>query len=188
MIGISRISKNVNDYAIEWGRKICLEPIENAKGMNTNYGDIFNEIVQESNLIQGTRSSIDPSYFKYQPHDIFVHNHPEGTPLNINDLDAAVRMNMKKIFAFTKDGFTSIDLTAAENSPRVSRNTMGLWTMEAINYQNCFVQDLQKRAWDENITREDGQQIISKFLLEKINDFCKWSGAIFENLKWSDLK
>lgn len=183
MANISQIPENINKYAIEWARKICTEPIENAKGLDFWQG----KITEESDIFSGQKSTVNYD-FKFDPKDIFVHNHPQGTPLSIDDINAAVRSKIKKIFASTKDGYTALDLTPIEESPEISRNTMEFWTMDAVENQNNFFTEFQKKVINENISREDGTKIVTEYLLGKINDFCKWTGAIFENIKWSDLK
>lgn len=194
MTGISKIPQNINQYAIQWAKKICNEPIEKGKGMDFVCNDTFcHEVLQESDLIEGTQHHVNYD-FRYDPHDIFVHNHPLGTPLSIDDINAAAQAKVKKIFASTKEGYTSLDLTTIEESPEVSRNTMGLWAMDANQEADILVSQLNQ----EMATKKDpleqffavlnSQKRLNDFLTEKLSQFANFTGAIFENVKWDDLK
>lgn len=188
MPGISKIPENVNKYAIEWAKRICQEPVENAKGMDfSNWNTLYDRVVNESQLIQGFKHFVKYD-FRYKPHDIFVHNHPGGTPLSIDDIDTAIFTNIKKIFASTKEGYTAVDLSAIKDSSEKTRKSLELWTINALSDQNVFVENLNRGLIRETISKNSKTKMISEYLTEKLNDFCKWSGAIFENVKWTDLK
>lgn len=188
MLRISRIPENVNKYAIGWAKRICQEPVENIKGMDfTNWNTSYDRIVNESQLIQGFSSHVNYD-FRYNPHDVLVHNHPGGTPLSFYDISTAVFAGIKKIFASTKEGYTAVDLSVIQDSSEKTRKSLELWTLDAISDQNMFVKELDKGFIHEIVCKNSKTKMISEYLTEKLNVFCKLSGAIFENVKWTDLK
>lgn len=184
MIRISKIPENINRYAIECARKICNEPVENGKGIDFNLDKIFSE----SDLFKGEKDHLFYD-FGDNPKDIFVHNHPRNVPLSFNDINTAVEKGIKKIFASTKDSFTSMDFTTINES--ISKNDIGLWIIDADKKSLNVVKESNSKINGSNFDLGITLFNILKFreyLNGKLQEFAKFSGAIFENVKWSDFK
>lgn len=184
---VSKISDFVNKYATEWAYEISYKPIEYGKGINYR-GD---KIIRESELMPGRINGID--YPLACPKDIFVHNHvgsgPFYSPLNFKDIDMALKIGVKKIFASTIEDFSAMDFTTVPKS--LSKNSLRIW----VDSANKETDDLMKKLnFDKMNELEDIFEImrnnpkLNSYLIEKLKDFAKFSGAIFENIKWIDYK
>lgn len=195
MPGISKVPEKINKYALEWARKISKEPIDNGIGFDFIGGDtFFDRVLQESPVYKGTEHNLNNFDFRREPHDIFVHNHPLGGPLSMEDVFVAANKKVKKIFASTQSGFTSLDFTPIVESPEISRNTMEQWAYQASRDSHKYKEELddivlmeknpKKRIW---VSIENNIKL-QEYLNEKLKEFAKFSGAIFENLWWAELK
>lgn len=195
MPGISKIPENINKYALEWARKICKEPVENGIGFDFIGGNtFFDRVLQESPVYKGTEHHLVNFDFRGEPHDIFVHNHPLGSPLSMEDVFIAVNKKVKKIFASTQCGFTSLDFTPITESAEMSRNTMEIWADQAVRDSHKYKEELDNVTSIEKNPKEkiwvsiENNIKLQEYLNEKLKEFAKFSGAIFENLWWSELK
>lgn len=182
---VSQIPEFVNRYAIDCAYKICDAPKEYAKGIA--YKD--NKIVRESKFISGTSKGVTYDYIS-GPKDIFVHNHPNqplepDSPLNFTDIRMAICAGTKKIFASTNNGFTAIDLTTAEQSPK----SLYSWAYDADVETDELIKELDAKSlksdFDFEIVSNNLAQL-NTFLRTKLTAFANFSGAIFENVKWKD--
>lgn len=188
MPGISRIPENINQYAIQWAKKICHEPIENGKGLDFHRG----RIIQESRVCIGSSNSLNNYDFRYEPKDIFVHNHPYGSPLSLYDVSTAAFLKMKKIFASAKHGYTAMDFTTAYD--HITSEDMDNWAIKANKECMDFIRDLDRTV---DLEQDSGKRImvaelnnikIADYLRTKLQQFAEYSGATFENVKWTDFK
>lgn len=165
---VSKIPKEINKYAIKCGRKICNEPIEWAKGIDFRFG----KITKESEFIDGIEDTVWYDFSK-NPKDIFIHNHPSGGSLSLEDILKAVNNNIRKIFAFSSLGFTSIDLNTIKQS--VSKEKIIYWILNA------------KQRFNVNrVLLSDNIPNLKKIIYEEQKDFARFSGATFSDVKWSD--
>lgn len=188
MTSVSKIPENINKYAIQWARNICTEPIENGKGI-----DFFSKkIIKESELYKGTIDSLYNYDFRYEPKDIFIHNHPHGTPLSINDISAAAYCRIKKIFASTQNGYTAVDLTTIDKS--ITSKDIEIWATNSIGKCTNFIKeldclvDLAKNSEDKISIASTNNMKICNYLRNKLQEFAKFTGAIFEDIKWQDTE
>lgn len=195
MPGISKIPDNINKYAIEWARRICKEPIENGIGFDFMCRDTFlDRVLQESPVYKGTEHKLGNFDFEREPHDIFIHNHPVDLPLSLDDVFVAVEKKIKKIFASTNFGFTSLDFTPIIECKEVSRNTMEQWAYHKSREANKYVDELNHISEMEQNPKEKPWVIMGNhikcydYLTSMLEEFANFSGAIFEKVDWWELK
>lgn len=174
---VSQIPEFINRYALQCAREICEKPIEYGKGINFT-GD---KIVQESELFtSGKVSRLDDYEFSNKPKDIFVHNHPQGGLLNFQDILTAWDKKVKKIFASTKDGVSSMDFTTVDGS--IEKGYIRSWIISAHGDSLKLLYVLLK------CKTETKSECLRNFLGRKLERFAQISGATFENAKWADYK
>lgn len=182
---VSQIPEFVNRYAVECAYKICDAPIEYAKGIAYKN----DRIVKESKFIPGTNKGVTYDSIN-GPKDIFVHNHPNqplepDSPLNFTDIRMAICAGTKKIFASTNEGFTAVDFTTANQSPK----SIYRWAYDADNETDELMKELDSKSLKSDFDFEIISNNLAQFhdfLITKLNAFANFSGAIFENVKWKD--
>lgn len=180
-MGVSKIPENINKYAIEWAHKISDKPIECAKGIDFGAG----KVLAESGIVRGSENQVDYNFSRL-PKDIYIHNHPANTPLNPLDIDVAIRRNVKKIIASTSDGFCSIDFTTINK--HISKSEMEHWNDNATKETLKTFEELNEKAKKPNANILELTMTLTKCIKQKLEEFAKFSGAIFEDVKWQDLE
>jgi len=185
-MNISQIPESINRYAVDWAYKIRDRSVECAKGFDIKDGKVFDE----SDLMIGLQNSINYD-FKYDPKDIIVHDHPGiiSAPLSFQDIYVSVNNGVKKIFASTPEGYTSMDFTTRENI--VSKKSIVEWLKNAITEQKCLQSELRSEYRDFNASSLQSEKmglILREFLIRKMDDFSRLTGSTFEKIKWNDLK
>lgn len=186
MPSVSKIPKNVNQYAIKYARKICQAPIEYGMGIDFN----VDKITRISDVVEGTAKYVKYDH-KYSPKDIFIHNHPAGSSISLEDIYISMHNGTKKIFASTKIGFTAIDLTKLKKS--LSKDEMLNWLKIAIIERNIKKTRLEQEynripIQNRNNNFKEYNDMFSTFHDELLKKFAKYSGATFSKVKWSDYK
>lgn len=178
MPSVSKIPKCVNDYAVKCAYQIRNMHIEYAKGI-----DFERDIIKcESEFVKGNRRSVayPPPKSVNAPKDIFIHNHPSSSEINFIDIEAALSQNMKKIFASTPKGYTSIDFTTAKKSKIEMQN----WIKNFNRDSEIFYWELWRK------TKEIGSEAVQiekdNYEYKKLKEFAKFSGATFSVVKWND--
>lgn len=171
MPSLSKIPQSVNKYAIECAYKIRNKKVEFAKGIDFN----IDKITAESKFIKGKKTAVKYN-FATKPKDVFIHNHPSAIvgadELSFNDIGAAIKSDVKKIFASTPEGYTSLDLTTVKKN--IPKERMLQWILGI------------KVAWEikQLLPRSVEEKKIMHY--NNIKKFAKFSGATFSDVKWSD--
>lgn len=182
MPSVSKIPQNINKYAIKCAKKICNEKLEIAKGIDINFDKT---IRSESDYISGRVDGNDYE-IRFNPKDVFVHNHPGGTELSYDDISTAIKNDVKKIFASTGQGYTSIDFTTVKKS--VSKNDMYTWLFYAQSAAKKFIDELAPKPNDDMMTMFKKCLQRNEYFNNKLKEFAKLTGATFSDVKWSDYK
>lgn len=186
MPSVSKIPKNINQYAIKYARKICQAPIEYGMGIDFN----IDKITRVSDVVEGTVGNVKYD-FEYSPKDIFIHNHPANGNLSLQDIYTAVFNGTKKIFASTKIGFTAMDLTKTKKlrSKAEILNWLEVAIIERdITQKTLEIEHNMLPIQDKNNRVKEYNEKFLTFQYEQLKKFAKFSGATFSNVKWSDYK
>lgn len=182
MPGISKIPENINKYAINWARKICREPIEFTKSVNYSNGKVLND---NFNLIKGNSTQCLINVKSNHP-DILIHNHPNNTMLDFQDICTAIKAHAKKILASGVNGFTAMDFTTASKSDL----EMLSWAHKANQETQKFVKEMIKKVKATKTgfsAYVEGYINTQEYLSKKLKEFADFSKATFENVEWTDL-
>lgn len=191
MPSVSKIPQNVNRYAIK-----CAYEIRNKSVVEYGKGIDFylDKIKTESLFIEGAVDKIKYPFDDNAPKDLFVHNHPKQTKLNLGDLFVAVVRGIKKVYASNKKGYTSVDFTTVKKS--VSMDRMYNWLLEEKTDQKMMFNKLAEK-FNSNLIYKFIPKSIKDFIIysiynshnyKKVKEFAKFSGATFSDVKWGDYK
>jgi len=170
MPSVSKIHRDIHKYATKCAYEIRNREVEFAKGLRLNSN--LDKILAESALVKGTKYEVDYNVID-SPKDILTHNHPDipntCTELSLQDITLATYRDIKKIYAATKDGYTSMDMTTVKKS--LSKDKMLEWIFAKAKI--LTIEKLRRNNY--------GQKHY-----QTIRDFAKYTGATFSEVKWSD--
>jgi len=168
---LSKIPQDINKYAIKCARKICNEKIEFAKGIDFK----LDKITNQTDFRMGAEKEIPKEVYNLEldPKDVFIHNHPpvpnSCRELSLQDVTLTVYRDIKKIFASTPEGYTSIDMTTVKKS--LSKQEMLNWI-----FAQAEVLTIEKHIGENYILEH----------YKTIRAFAKFTGATFSEVKWND--
>ncbi len=173
----SKIPKHANQYALNLAFEIRNKPVEFAKGFNYS----SDKITLQSDFIKGKLTSVHYDYNNL-PSNIFIHNHPNGTLIGIQDLILAAKNGVKKVIASHKKGYSCFDLTTIKQN-----KSSGDIIDYLINIDNELKQ-VKEILIEKVANPQNREQMFFKYKLDKLISFAKETGATFSQVQWSDFR
>lgn len=193
MSSISKIAKNVNQYAIKETYKLRNYSEACVKGIR-----IHDNKIMETNIIQGEHSPLTIDY-RNIPRDILIYNNPNqanktkfgNVSLNfiysslVESLNPLLSPTLQKhdfkllptqkFIISNPEGFDAIDFTTAKKG--VTKDAM-------LEFLSDATEDLLIKTHKKSMAPKE----LMKLEEQKIKKFLNDTGATYSKVKWSDYK